>query len=111
MKTVFYSEELKKHFDTEEECLKAEEEQAKKFELEKQKKEERKARADEITEAFKEVDKAKEEERKARAKVYDLIEKFCKDYGAYHLSYSENNLKPVESLSLLDLFDPFDFLI
>lgn len=102
MKTVYYSEELKKHFDTEEECLKAEEEQAKKFELEKQKKEERKARADEVTEAFKTVEEAKE-------KAYDLLEKFCKDYGAYHASYSSNDLKPVKSL--LNLFDPFELLI
>lgn len=102
MKTVFYSEELNKHFDTEEECIKAEEEQAKKFELEKQKKEERKARADEVTEAFKAVDDARE-------KAYKLLEKFCNDYGTFHTSYSSNDLKPVKSL--LDLFNPFDFLI
>ncbi len=109
MKTVFYSEKLNKHFDTEEECLKAEEEQSKKLELEKKKKEERKVRADEVTEAFKAVEEAKVELNKVYEKAYDLLNKFCKDYGAYHASYSSKELKPVKSL--LELFDPFELLI
>ena len=52
MKTVFYSEDLDKTFETEEECLNAEKEHEEKLALEKAKKAERKERADEVEKAF-----------------------------------------------------------
>ena len=102
MKQVFLSEKLNKYFDSEEECKKAEKEhdeklalakaeKEKKLELEKQKKAERKERADEVTEAFKKAEEA-------RKHAYELMDKFCKDYGSFHTSYTTEDLVPARSL-------------
>lgn len=102
MKTMYYSETLNKNFETEKECLDAEKdheeklalvkaEREKKLELEKQKKEERKARADEVTQAFKDADEA-------RKHAYELMNAFVKDYGAFHTSFTTNDLVPTRSL-------------
>lgn len=102
MKQMYYSEVLNKNFETENECLDAEKaheeklafvkaEREKKLELEKQKKEERKARADEVTQAFKDADEA-------RKHAYELMDQFCKDYGSFHTSYTSNDLVPTRSL-------------
>ena len=102
MKTMYYSETLNKNFETEKECLDAEKaheeklalvkaEHEKKLELEKQKKEERKARADEVTQAFKDADEA-------RKHAYELMNAFVKDYGSFHTSFTTNHLVPTRSL-------------
>ena len=92
MKHLFYSEELKKYFDTEEECLKAEEEFKQKHEAELKLREEKAERAKEIKEAYKHY--------------LELRETFIKDYGAWHMSLTEKDLPET---SLLDLFDKFWF--
>ena len=98
MKTVYFSEKLNKHFDSEEECLKAEQAEEKKFELEKAKKEERAKAAKEVEDAFKAVEDAKK-------KAYDLLEEFCKKYGPFHTSYSSEDINPFRSV--FDIFDNF----
>lgn len=98
MKTVFYSEKLNKHFNTEEECLEAEKAEEKKFELEKAKKEERAKAAKEVEDAFKAIEEAKKE-------AYELLTKFCEKYGPFHTSYSTENLNPFRSV--FDIFDNF----
>lgn len=87
----YYSEILKKAFDTEADCLKAEKEYdakiAAKKEAEEKKAKERKDRAKEVEDALKRAQEAKEEYLK-------LLEKFCKDYGSFHYSYSNDKFSP-----------------
>ena len=102
MKTMYYSEALNKNFEKEEDCIKAEKEheeklalakaeKEKKLELEKQKKAERKERADEVTEAFKKAEEA-------RKHACELMNKFCEDFGSFHVSYTTDDLVPTRSL-------------
>ncbi len=83
----YYSDNLKELFDTEKECLEAEESAKKAAEEAKAKaeelKEERKARALEIEEALKNLKDAQ--------KFYsNLVREFVKDYGSYHYSYTDS---------------------
>lgn len=112
----FYSEKLNKLFDSEELCVKAEQEaiqaenrervlRERKAAEEKEKKEkeaaERKAMAAEVTEALKAMNEAQ--------KVYrEKLEAFCKKYGTFH--YSTDGIKNIPTL--FDVFNPFfkDFL-
>ena len=82
MKTVYYSEKLKKHYDSEEECQKAELEYDKKYELERVKKEQRAAEAKEVEDAFK---KANEAYKEAREKLNTFVDK----YGSFHTTFNE----------------------
>lgn len=100
MKTVYLSEKLGKTFETEEECLKAEEENEKKLELEKAKKEERKARAEEVDKAFKEVNEAYKVAK-------EKLSEFCKDYGAYHKTYKDEDGSLAKSFCDLIFSDGF----
>ena len=97
----YYSEVLKKIFDSEDECAKAEEAQAKKEEEAKlaaeRKAKERKERAAEVETAMKEMQNAINHYR-------EVLSKFCKDYGTYHYTFKKNELP---DLSLLDLLDWF----
>ena len=90
----YYSEVLKKTFDTEKECLKAEEEHAltlkKVEEAVKAKNEERAAKA-------KEVEDAAEALKKARENYRNKLNAFCEKFGTYHYS--------VKARDLSDLFD------
>ena len=84
----FYSENLKKLFDSAEDCAKAEAE-AKKVEEEKRiaeqkKAESRKARAKEVEDALKAA-------TEARANYEKLLRDFCKDYGSFHYSFNSDN--------------------
>ena len=88
----YYSDTLKKLFETEEELKKAEVEFEEKHALELKKKEERAHRAKEVEEAYK--------------KYLDLRSKFVKDYGSYHMTITENDLK---DLSVNSLFDFLNF--
>ncbi len=85
-----YSEKTKKRYDTVEECVKAEEEFDKAVAEEKEKKErlanERKERAKEVEDAFKNAN--------------DLLNKFIKDYGSFHATYTSDN----SPFSWFDLF-------
>ena len=71
----YYSEKLKKLFDSTEELQEAEKEQNEKETLELKKREERAARAKEVDEAYE--------------KYVDLLKKFVKDYGYYHKTYKD----------------------
>ena len=80
----FYSEKLKKLFDSDEACLKAEEEHDKaQAEAEAKKKalaEERATRAKEVEEAYKVAVEAKRKYDKA-------LNDFVKDYGSFHATF------------------------
>lgn len=89
----YYSEELKKLFDNEDELTKAEN-KAKEVALAKEEKEkalreERAARAKEVEDAFKAV-------RDAEKKANELLNKFVKDYGSFHTT-------------IKDVLDPFNW--
>lgn len=89
----YYSEKLKKFYDTVETLETAEKEYDKAHAAEIAKQKERKARADEINEAWKEVVKVQ--------KHYDeLLDKFIKDYGSYHATYTSSDeiFSPVTDL-------------
>lgn len=93
----FYSEVLNKVFDTQEECVKAEEAHKAKIakaEAEKKAKDEKRAaRAKEVEEAYKQAAEAK--------KVYqEKLNAFVQDFGSFHLTMRE----PVSVNSLFDLF-------
>ena len=88
MAMKFYSEQLKKLFDTPEELLAAEEKvnAAKRAEEEKQAllKTQRETRATEVEEAIRQ---AQEDQKKANASnkhAADVLNAFVKDFGAYH---------------------------
>ena len=82
----FYSETLKKFYDSAEDCEKAEVAYQKELEAkraaEQKKAETRKARAEEVEAAMKAA-------AEARAKYEKLLHEFCKDYGAFHYSYKD----------------------
>ena len=90
-----YSEELKKLFDTVEECEKAEAAHRKAEEekkaAEQKKAENRKVRAKEVEDALKAA-------AEARANYEKLLAAFCKDYGSFHYSFTDD-----------DDFDIFEF--
>lgn len=92
MKKFYYSEILKKYFDTEEACLKAEEEYNEKHKAELLAKEEKTAKAKEVEEAYK--------------KYIELRSEFIKKYGAYHMTLTNKDLP---TNSLFDLLDNFWF--
>ena len=81
----YYSELVKKNFDSEQECLDAE----------KKYKEERAARAKEVNEAYK--------------KYLELRAKFLEDYKSFHMTLTEKDLPALNSVNLWDLFDRFWF--
>lgn len=94
----YFSEKLNKVFESEQECVEAEN----KFELAKQEKEEkekrltqeRKERAHEIEEQYKKIMDDRKEYRK-------LVDDFIRDYGSFHCTFKSN--EPV--FSDMDLFD------
>lgn len=82
----YYSEELKKLFDNEDELTKAEN-KAKEVALAKEKKEkalreERATRAKEVEDAFKAA-------RDAEKKANELLNEFVKDYGSFHTTIKD----------------------
>lgn len=82
----YYSETLKKIFDTPEDLKKAEKAHKEKLAVEEKKRAERSARAKEVEEAYKAYKK--------------LLDDFVKDYGSFHMTIND-------SRSLFDMFDPF----
>lgn len=73
MKQFWYSEILKKYFETEEACKKAEDEYNQKHAVELKAKEERARRAKEVNDAY--------------AHYVELKNKFIKDYNEFHMTY------------------------
>ena len=94
----YYSDKLKKVFDTEELLKEAEAQEDEKLEKLKLEKEERAAEAKIVEDAFR---KANEAYKDARQKM----DEFCKKYGAFHYSIKDTNL-PAKTLfdMLLDNF-------
>lgn len=92
----YYSDKLKKFFQTEQECLEEEEKCLAREKAEEEQKtklaEERKIRAKEVEEAFKDM-------RKAQDSYYKLLNKFIDDFGSFHMSISDSLEAP---LSLFD---------
>ena len=82
MKTYFYSDITHKYYETQEDCLAAEE-AVKKAEEEKKAKESKRA------ERAKEVEQAFEEARAADKRAQNLLKEFCKDYGSFHTTLKE----------------------
>lgn len=80
----YYSEKLKKVYDTVEQLQAAETEYDKTHAAEIAKQKERKARAEEINKARKELVDAQD-------RYNDLISKFVKDYGSYHATYTDSD--------------------
>ena len=94
----YYSENTRKFYDSEQECAQAEIEYNKKLAVEKAKKEElsnaRKARANEVEEAYKAV-------LEAQKKYRTLLKKFCEDYGSFHMTLKTGDDNP------FNLFESF----
>ena len=90
MKKVFYSQDLKKYFDTEEECLAAEEEFNKKTLAERKEKEERVAEAKKVEEAYK--------------NYLQLRSDFIKKYNNFHMTLTEKDLPTGSIFDLIDRF-------
>ena len=98
MKTVFVSEITGKSYDTEQECIKAEEEATKKLEAEKKAlaekkakedtlKAERKERANEVEEAFKHYENKVKELNAKRVSAYQDYKKLCADLDKEEQKY------------------------
>lgn len=100
----YYSEELKKTFDTAEECERAESEHFKA--LEKIKEENKKLSLEKATRA-KDVQKAYEDWIEAEKNYKSLRNNFIKDYGYFHATYSNSeDLSDFDIKKLVDeLFD------
>ena len=96
----YYSEEMKRFFDTEEECMTAEAAYEEELENARRAKaeaaERRKARAQE-------VELARDELIKARDNFNKVLNDFCKDYGTYHFSINESQSLGGFFKSLMDL--------
>ena len=91
------SEKTKKEYATVEECL---EDEAKYDEMIAKKKEEAERKSAERKERAKEVDEAYLAEKEAERKYVELRNKFVKDYGSFHMTYSTTE-KP---LTFEDIF-------
>ena len=95
----YYSESLRKLFNTEKELLAAEAEvkkaEAAKLEAERVKKAQRSAKAKEVEQAFKDA-------ATAQSKAYSLLKQFTDTYGSFHMSYS--NVDPENTEHSLNNF-------
>lgn len=84
----YYSEKLNALYNSQSELEEAEyaveKAQKEKEERESKLKAERKARADEIKAALEQVESASKE-------YYDLVQKFVRDYGSFHLTVDEKS--------------------
>ena len=81
----YYSENLKKVFDTEADCVKAEREYQEKVEKEKAEEE---ALASARKERAKEVEKAYSDMIAAQKHYTKLLNQFVKDYNSWHMTIS-----------------------
>lgn len=91
----YYSDITKKLYDSEKELMAAEQKQ-KQLDVEKElaaqkKEEERKALMEQRKARAAEIDAARKDMEAAQQKYRELVEKFCKDYGAYHYTSSNWN--------------------
>lgn len=105
-----YSDEL---FETEEACAESEKKyiaaaeakkkaEAEKLAAQKKKESERAARAKEVEAAQKKVREARKALQEAQAEYRNVLDAFCRDYQAYHMS-----VKPDDWFGLLEDFLSF----
>ena len=94
------SEKTKKEYATVEECLADE---AKYDEMIAKKKEEAERKATERKERAKEVEEAYLVAKEAERKYVELRNKFVKDYGSFHMTYSTTE-KPMTFEELVKMF-------
>ena len=87
----YYSEITKKTYDTEKECLKAEEEVTIKSAK-------RKAAADRVEDKYKAM-------KEAEKMYFDELDKFCKEYGTYHRTITNKDLDDAGSNEIKDLLN------
>lgn len=102
----YYSEKLKKLFDTEKE-LRSSEKEFELLEAEKKKKLElKKARAKEVEDAYKAYATKVKEAELENKKLYDeylkLRNEFVSDYGSYHMSYTESGITKTTLADLIN---------
>lgn len=97
----YYSEKLKKFFDSEKDCLDAEKvydtKKAEEAAREAKLKEDRKARAKEVEDAYKAIIEAQD-------RFNSLSSAFIKDFGSFHMTFSSTGDFPI---LFRDPFDPF----
>ena len=108
----YYSKLLGKSYDTLGELREAEEGYRKANEEKLRLADERKSRAKEVEDSYAKVMEAKraanEGIRKAEAEYRKLLSAFVRDYGSYHMTYSNNNLpSSLSGDSWADLVDSF----
>ena len=103
----YYSELLHKPFDTVEELEKAESEKKAQLDALKDKTKERTKRAKEVENAYKNWVDLKEkyfnELDEAYEKYEELLNKFVKDYGSFHMTITNDN--GVEKYNLKEIAD------
>lgn len=103
----YYSNKLKKVFNSIEDLKAAEKEADDKVSRQSLLTEKRKSDAKAVEDAYKEYVKTMSEANKtieeAKKKYIDLRNKFVKDYGYFHMTYSDNNCEDL-SLSLYENF-------
>lgn len=93
-----YSEITQKFYDTFEE---AEEAEKAALEVKARAEAEKKARDSKRAERAKEVEAAHKELREAEKKYSKLLNQFIRDYGSYHMTYTDSD-KPLDNI-----FDAF----
>ena len=91
----YYSDETKLLYNTEEDLIAAEKAVAIQKQKQEQLKKEKSTRAKEVEDAFKAVDEAQKH-------AYELLNAFTKDYGSFHMTWSDKNKRPVHPL--FDIF-------
>lgn len=110
----YYSEKLKKLFDTEKELSSAEKEFTKVEEERQKVLDAKRARAKEVDDAYKayanKVKEAELENKRLYNEYLKLRNKFVSDYGSYHMSYTESGTTETTFAELLnEIFGPGTF--
>lgn len=96
MAVKIYSDVTKKFYDNEAAALKAEEEVKARVE---EKTARRKEMAELVDAKRTACDEARKAYEKARQEYHNALDKFCKEYGAYHYTMTDKNIA--------DFFDPW----
>lgn len=90
MAVKIYSDVTKKFYDDEAAALKAEEEIKTRAE---EKTAHRKQMADTVDAKRTEYEQARKAYEKARQEYYNALDKFCKEYGAYHYTMTDKDIE------------------
>ena len=113
----YYSEKLRKFYDTPEDCQRAEfvakeKENLEKIQKEKalrEEKERKEALAAERKADAEKVEAARKEMMKAQKAYKEELNKFIQTYGSFHMSWNSNDVESLEDLlSTFDVFNLFN---